>query len=518
MSLCNNIFGYEYGNVLIKEFASKLKGITSKDKIVCKGASDKFLLFVKNITNQAEVVMFIDNLHSLLRKPYTTAKESGVFTASMGIARYPNDGDDFKSLAMAAEYAAKTAKMNGTSSYAFFNNTMQTLAHYGTDEYAGKKRNNDKEYEPKFIPVVDAKTGKLVCYDYIPYSMYENSVCLTTEAYYELNKSSANAKNLTILSIKTLMFMMFGLKKSGKKIPPLAVYTMLTAEDLPGFIQELSSFTTENDCSGIDLCILLPQDILEGIQINRLKTLSEYIHNLGFKVGLYLLGARYIHNYCHTYGVFDRFVMKSQYIEHSISSGKHVKYCADTLNVLHKFVQDITIPAIVDSFDKEVMFESGVTGFSSVEEAVSGSKGLIEDFAVRSIVKEHRELAKPSVTELNPAIAYHDIVKSNLVWLFYDIKKKSFSISSNFETVLGIDINSQDNPLSIDDIFSGIHPEDRKKFMEQVSLLKMNLEVVSFDLRYKINSDYEVFRTTILCAVDSNGAPLRYQCAITKIS
>lgn len=521
MSLCNNIFGYEYGNALIKEFASKLKSITTKDKIVCKAASDKFLLFVKNVTNQAELVVFIENLHNLLKKPYTTASESGEFTASLGIARYPNDGKDFKNLSIAAEYAAKTAKINGPSSYAFFNNSMQTLTNYSSDEYAGKKRSNEEEYEPKFVPVIDARTNELVCYDYIPFSMYDDSLCLTTEAYYEMNKNSANSKNLSVLSIKTLLFTMINLRKRGHTIPPVSVYSMITAEDLPSFVQEITSFTSENDCSGVDLCILLPQDILEDIHISRLKSYSEYLHSLGFKMGLYLLGSRYIHNRCHTRDVFDRYVMKSEYIEHSIASGSHLAYCTETLNVLGKFVNDITIPTTVGDYDREVMFNGGVKKFSCLEGPVSGTDALIADFKKRSVKSERIESDIGIVTELDPAIAYHDILNSNLVWLFYDTKKKRFSVTPNIKKVLGIDLLRAGYKTSISDITALIHPEDVSLFMEEVSKVRMNLDVVTFDIRLKIDpatDDYIKLGVMILGATDENGAHIRYQCAISKKS
>ncbi len=517
MSLCNNFFGYEYGNALIKEFASMLKGITGKDKIVCKAASDKFLLFVKNVVNQAEVLVFIEMLHNLLRKPYSTGKESGVFTASMGISRYPNDGDDFKSLSMAAEYAAKTAKMNGPGSYSFFTNSMQALANYGSDEFQGRKRDRDADYEPKFIPVVDAATGKLVCYDYIPYTMYENSVCITTEVYYELNKNSANSKNLSILSVKSLLFTLMRLKRAGKKIPPVSVYTTLTSEDLPGFIQEITTITTENDCSGIDLCVLIPQDIFEQLNINKIKSLSEYLHGLGFKMGVYLLGARYIHNNCYSHGVFDRFVMKSQYVEHSISSGNHLQYCVDTLNVLHKFVDDVSIPTTIASSDKALMFGAGVTKFSYCEAPVTGANALVDDFSKRSISTERIDRSKNRFTELNPTIAYHDIVSSDMVWLFYDIRRKSFSISPNALSVLGPELMDEAN-FNVENVFKRIHPDDIQQFQESLSNLRMNLGVVTADARCKLQgNNYTKLRTTILCVTDDSGAPLRFQCSITKL-
>lgn len=522
MSMCNNVFGYEFGNALIKEFASKLRSITDKNKIVCKGSSDKFLLFVKNVVSQADVVVFIENLHNLLKKPYSTATESGEFTASMGIARYPNDGKDFKSLSIAAEYAAKTAKLNSTSSFAFFNNSMQSFTNYSTEEYAGKKRNDEgDDYIPKFVPVVDARSGNLVCYDYIPYSMYEDSVCLTTEAYYELNKNSPNSKNLSVLSIKTLLFMLIAFKRKGKKVPPVSVYAMITGEDLPSFVHELSAFTSENDCSGIDLCILFPQDILEEVHISRIKSISEYIHKLGFKLGLYLLGSRYIHNRCHTWDVFDRFVMKSEYIEHSIGSSQYLDYCCDTLNVLGKFVSDLTIPADVSEYDKEVMFGAGVCDFSVLEEPVYGTKELLDDFRGRLVKKDKVVSDTGIIKELDPAVVYHDILNSNLAWLFYDTKTKNFSVSSNIDSVLGINLFSNRVAPDINKIIDKMHPDDVSVFLEHLSRVRMNLEVVNFEVRLKLFEDskeFNRFAVTIIGATGDGGSHIRYQCSIIKLS
>lgn len=521
MSLCNNIFGYEYGNTLIKEFASKLKGITSKNTILCKAASDKFMLFVKDVVNQAELVVFIENLHNLLRKPYTTATESGEFTASMGIARYPNDGKDFKELYMASEYAAKTAKSNGQGSYAFFNNTMHMLSSMSADDPSDRGVRNEEEYKPIFVPVIDARTNELICYDYLPYSMYNDSVCYTTEAYYELNKNSPNSKNLSILAIKTLLFTMIKLKAQGNNIPPVAVYSMITSDDLPSFVQELTSFTTENDVKGVDMTILLPQDILESVHINRLKSISDHLRKIGFKFGLYLLGSRYIHNGCHSRDIFDRFVMKSEYIEHSIASGSHLGYCAETLNLLGKFAKNITIPAIVGDYDRDVMFEAGVSNFSCIEQFVSGTDELISDFKKRTLRGTEVSTTTTRVSSMEPSIAYHDILNSNLVWMFYDIKKKRFSVTPNAKRVLGFDFLESNIQIGLTDIMSRLHPDDTTLFMEQISKVRMNLEVVSFDIRIRptaASTDYITLGLMVLAATDESGAQVRYQCAISKKS
>ncbi len=520
MSLCNNIFGYEYGNVLIKEFASKLKGISTKDRVVCKAASDKFFVFIKNITNQTEVLLFIQQLNSLLRKPYSTSERSGAFTASLGVSRYPNDGNDFKSLAIAAEFAAKIAKSNGAGLYSFFNSNMQNLAHLGPDDIGSKGVDGNADFEPKFFPVVNARTGDLVCYDYIPYTMYDGSGALNAESYYELNKNSPNAKNLSILSIKALLYSLIRLKREGKNIPPISVYTTLTGEGLPGFIQEITSTINENDCGGIELFILLPQDILEEVPLNRIKSFSEYLHNIGFKLGLYLLGHRYIHNACYTRDIFDRYVMKTQYAEHAISSGKHLKYSVDTLNMLNIFAKDVSIPTNIDSADVELMMDAGLKEFSYGVDTISGEKKLIEDFRLRKSSRVVTTKNEPIFAEINPIVVYHDILKSNTAWLLFDVRKQKFSISANAAEVLGRELTCNED-VTFDDLADRLHPDDFDVFSEKMSSMRVNMGVTSAEVRMKINlddPDYARIHVLVTCINDDNGVPMRFQCAITKLS
>ncbi len=522
MSTCNNIFGYEYGNVLIKEFASKLRGVSSKDKIIGKAASDKFYLFVKNVTNQVEVAVFIENLHNLLKKPYKTATESGVFTASLGIARYPNDGKDFKSLAIASEFAAKTAKMNGVSSYAFFNANMQSLASYSIAENGFGTDKPKKDYEPHFIPVVDAKTGELICYDYMPFLSVNSTADISPEAFYEINKKDKNGKNLCIVSIKSLMYMLIGLRNSGKKIPPVSVYTVFSGEDLHSLLQELKIFVSENDCKDIDLTILLPQNILEDVNVSRLKNISGFIHKLGFKLGVYLLGAKYIHNYCHIYDIFDRYVVKSEYIAHAVCSNGNIEYCADTLAILKKFVSVLTVPNVIPDYEKELMFKAGFSDFSVSEQPIEGLQALVTDYKHRGVKKvEKSKLIHNSVAPLDASVAMHDIINGRMVLMSYDIVRQRLSVTPNASKVLGYDVYSALDKDRSPSIMSAVHPDDVHLVSEKISQARMNLGIVVFEARIGTGHNRDIFKKfciTSICCVDDMGTPVRLQITLMEVS
>ena len=521
MSICNSLFGYEFGNALIKEFASKLRNI-GKEKIICKASSDKFLVFVKNIKSHSEMVLLIEEIHSVLKKPYHTSNENGFFTATLGVARYPNDGKSFRNLSIAAEYASKAAKVNGKGEYAFYNNGMNHLATYSM-EYTDTEAKNS--YEPKFAPIISAYTGELVCYDYIPFSMFDDDIAVTTEVYYELNKSASTRKNLSVLSIKTLIHMLVNLKKSGKLVPPVAVYTMFLPDDLPSVIQELESICEENDCTGLDVCIILPQDFLEDVSIRKLQSFSEFVKKLGFTLGLYLIGTRYIHNNCYIDDVFDRYVVTSEFIENTISKGaneQNLKYTADTLNNLEHYVSNVTIPTKVSDFQIDMMKSAGAKEFSCAENPVFGINSLLVDYALRTKKdKKEKKVVNTVAFELDPKQLYIDMSKSNCVFVTYDLQRDRVYFSQNASKVFGFNIASIINREQNLTMTRFIHPDDKEMVYAKISKASVSLNVSDFKARFLGSVDgsvYNEFYVTVVSITDENGIPIRLQMSLFRLS
>ena len=167
------------------------------------------------------------------------------------------------------------------------------------------------------------------------------------------------------------------------------------------------------------------------------------------------------------------------------------------------------------------MLDAGAKQFSCIDRSVSGTDELINDFKKRTLHKAVVQNTSSYVSSMDPSIAYHDILNSNLVWLFYDINKKSFSVTPNAKRVLGFDFLESDTEIGLTGIISRIHPEDTATFMEQISRFRMNLDVVNFDLRIRPkedSADYITIGLMVLAATDENGAQIRYQCAVSRKS
>ena len=517
MGLINSLFGYEYGNSFIKEIANKLREFQENHDIyIGKASADKFLVFVKNVGKLRELILLIDSLHKSLRRSYHTTSEIGIFTVTLGIAKYPQDGKNFKELFNNAEFASKAAKLNKRSTYAFFNESMKDFSQLSS-EINELENSFTTDKTQNFFPVISKKTGELICYDYNPFAGSLSKIAFTSDLYHAINKSDANVKNLSLLAIKNLLLTLIEKKEQGHTIPPISIYTLLVPEDVLSFIQNLNDFVAENDCSGIDLTINVPQDFLENIDIRHLNTFSSFLKSIGFSLGVYLVGERYIHNSCYTRGVFKRIVVAPTFVDTALLSNSASSYAALTLNNLKTVSQYVSIPLMVTDADAANLFNCGCNDFTHTLEPVNSFEDMFADFKNREAFENDKIMEKPFINSINPAMFLHDFVNSSIVLVSYDANHDKIEISENASVIFGFDVKSSFGDSSIDFVHKFIAEDDFEKFMMAVSSAKETLKPVLCTVKCVSNTDlseYKEYTISIQCILNHIGQPTRFQCLI----
>lgn len=105
----NDNFGHIFGDIALKEVASRLLKILPKDNLIVRQSGDEFL-----ILSQEQDVEKLKSLgHEIcyrLSELYELRGVSFELGASVGIARYPEDGRDFDAMIRAADVAMYEAK------------------------------------------------------------------------------------------------------------------------------------------------------------------------------------------------------------------------------------------------------------------------------------------------------------------------------------------------------------------------------------------------------------------------
>ena len=520
MGLINNMFGYEYGNTFIKEIASKLRDFQEKEDIyIGKASADKFLVFVKNITKLRELIVLIDNLHKSLRKTYHTPTEMGIFTVTLGISKFPQDGKNFKELFNNAEFACKAAKLNKRSTYAFFNPSMKDFSQISS-EIRELEKSFNSDGTQKFFPVVSKKTGTLICYDYNPFAGSLSKIAFTSDLYHAINNSEANVKNFSLLAIKNLLLTLIEKRDNGETIPPISIYTLLVPDDVLTLIQNLNDFVAQNDCKGIDLTINVPQDFLENIDIRHLNSFASFLKKIGFSLGVYLVGERYVHNSCFTRGVFKRIVMAPTFLDSALASTESASYAALTLNNLKSVSEYISIPMSVTDADAEHFFNCDSTDFTHTLEPVNEISGMLNDFKSRETYDEFSVKENQFITSINPAMFLHDFVTSSIVIVAYDLATGKIQLSENADEVFGFDIKTSFGSSSLDFVKKFLHNDDFETFMLAISSAKETMKPSICTVKCvsgKDLSEYKEFTITVQCILNHLGQPTRFQCILIPV-
>lgn len=116
----NDTFGHLKGDEVLKDAVGHLKNMFREDDIVGRIGGDEFVAFMSNVTSREDIVNKARNIGEAFAKTYSEGGNDVTVSASIGIAIYPMDGDDYNELLDKADKALYEVKKNGKNDYCFY--------------------------------------------------------------------------------------------------------------------------------------------------------------------------------------------------------------------------------------------------------------------------------------------------------------------------------------------------------------------------------------------------------------
>lgn len=111
----NDRFGHAEGDAVLQEVARRLeRTLRGTADVAARLGGDEFVILQTNVANRLDAVALGKRLVASLSKPYARLADlQPALSASVGIALYPSDGDDVRTLLAEADRALYLAKANG---------------------------------------------------------------------------------------------------------------------------------------------------------------------------------------------------------------------------------------------------------------------------------------------------------------------------------------------------------------------------------------------------------------------
>ena len=108
--LVNDTLGHEAGDLLLKYVSERLTGCVRKGDLVARFGGDEFCIVLDGVRSYEMVRNIAEKIHDHLKRPFVFLGREMLLSMSIGIAVYPEHGQDAVSLLKAADMAMYDAK------------------------------------------------------------------------------------------------------------------------------------------------------------------------------------------------------------------------------------------------------------------------------------------------------------------------------------------------------------------------------------------------------------------------
>ncbi|CAG0961589.1 putative signaling protein [Methylophilaceae bacterium] len=120
----NDTLGHDMGDELLIQVSRRLQSAVREEDTISRLGGDEFVLLLQ-ATNADGASRVAEKVIGLISQPYHIKHHELTITPSIGIAVYPDDGEDFEKLLKSADIAMYRAKQAGRNNYQFFTAKMQ---------------------------------------------------------------------------------------------------------------------------------------------------------------------------------------------------------------------------------------------------------------------------------------------------------------------------------------------------------------------------------------------------------
>ena len=162
----NDTLGHAVGDELLKDVAHRLRDSVRESDIVARLGGDEFVVVLTEVEDATTAARVADKILQTLARPYAVGDEELHSTASIGLAFYPNDGEDSDTLMKNADTAMYHAKSLGRNNVQFFTAEMnRTAMKRLTMDHDLRVAVETGQFELHYQPQLNGRTGRIVGFE-----------------------------------------------------------------------------------------------------------------------------------------------------------------------------------------------------------------------------------------------------------------------------------------------------------------------------------------------------------------
>ncbi len=159
----NDSLGHEIGDKLLMESAERLTQVLRQEDTVGRLGGDEFIILLQGLLDASDALPIAENLLESFRKPFKIDGRELILTVSVGIAVYPEDGDNSSELLRNSDAAMYQAKESGRNTYSYFTQSMNIdISRRLSLEEQIRGALERREFEVYYQVQIDVDSGRII--------------------------------------------------------------------------------------------------------------------------------------------------------------------------------------------------------------------------------------------------------------------------------------------------------------------------------------------------------------------
>lgn len=153
----NDGLGHQYGDILLKNISDSLKRIPGVENNCYRMGGDEFVIILAH-HHIMMLQQILEEIRTLFTRPWTLKGADYYCTMSMGVVRFPQDGDTVEELIKKADIALYEAKCSGKNRVEFYDDNVESTSFKRLDlekNMRNATRNACEEFEVCYQPIID---------------------------------------------------------------------------------------------------------------------------------------------------------------------------------------------------------------------------------------------------------------------------------------------------------------------------------------------------------------------------
>ncbi|HET7569130.1 MAG TPA: EAL domain-containing protein [Gammaproteobacteria bacterium] len=315
--IINDTLGHLIGDQLLQSVSKRILGCLREGDTLARAGGDEYMLLLPQAGRRIDAAEVAKKILDRLRQPFAIDEHELFVTISIGIALYPEHGENPDTLIRRADIAMYEAKSRGKDAYEFYRDDMSAvITDYVSIESGMRRALQSDQFAIYYQPQVNVSTGEVTGVEALVRWRHPTRGLLAPSEFVPIAEESGLIVSLGEWVLRHACADIAEWRKEG--LPPvrLAVNFSMLQFEQPSLVEMIVSILKEFDLPGDALEIEITENLLMKDMDKTVRKLRE-LSSHGIRIAIDDFGTGYA----------------------SLSYLRRLPI--DTLKLDHSFVQDI---------------------------------------------------------------------------------------------------------------------------------------------------------------------------------